>query len=624
VSAAPVLVVLVAVACYLDSLGGALLFDDLNAIVRNRAVRWFDLEAIFGSPSWIAGAGDQSLYRPVTTFTFAVDHAVHGLAPLGYHLVNVGLHAAVCVLLWHLLRRASGHPRVSLGAAVLFAAHPVHTEAVASVVGRAELLAALGALGAWALVLRSRRPGSRRGPWLAAAAAAVFAGVLSKENAATAVGIVAAADLVYRGRREGVGPVARRAAPDWLALLAGALAALALRVAIMGRLGLTPPRLDNVVAGAPWAPRLMTVVGVVARAAGVLLWPFDLSADYSYAQIPLVTSPADPVFLAGLLVLAISGAAAVAGWRRSPDACFGVAFAALTYAVVSNAVVTTGTIMAERLLYLPSAGFCLLVAVGIETAARRLGRAAGPRAATAVTAALVLVWGAGTVARNRVWSDPLVFAEALVADAPRSARSHRELALAYRERGRHTEAEAQIRQALAILPDSAVSLYDLGHVLMRAGRFDDAIAAYRRALEVQPDMVDAMINLANAYSARGDEAAAEEWFRRAIALRPDSADAHMNLANTLLRLGRMQEAEAEYRRALALEPRAVLARMNSGALLDAAGRHREAAAQYRAVIAAAPSPAAYQRLVASLAAAGLDAEARAAQADAVRRFGGAR
>jgi protein O-mannosyl-transferase len=621
VSAAPLVVVLVAVGCYLNSLGGALLFDDLNAIVQNRAVRWFELDAIFGSPSWLASTGEQNVYRPVTTFTFAVDHALHGLAPLGYHLVNVALHAAVCLLLWHVLRRASGHPRVSLGAAVLFAAHPVHTEAVASVVGRAELLAAAGALGGWALVLRARRPGSRRAPWLAAAAAAVFAGVLSKENAATAVGIVAAADVVYRGRREGVLAVARRAAADWLVLLGAAGAALALRVGVTGTLGAAPARLDNVVAGAPWDARLLTVVGVVGRAAGLLLWPFRLSADYSYAEVPLVTSPLDPVFLAGVAVLAVATGVAVAGWRRSPDACFAIAFAAVTYGVVSNAVVTIGTIMAERLLYLPSAGFCLLVAVTIETAARRFGRASGPRVATAVVAALVLAWGAGTIGRNRVWSDPLVFAEALAADAPRSARSHRELALAYSERGRNAEAEAQIRLSLAILPDSPVSLYDLGHVLMRAGRYDDAIAAYQRALEAQPDMVDAMINLANAYSARGDEQAAEEWFRRAVAHRPASADAHMNLANTLFRLGRTAEAEAEYRRALALEPRGALARMNYGALLDAAGRHREAAAQYRAAIATSPAPAAYQRLIASLAAAGLEAEARAAQAEAVRRFG---
>src|SRR5262249_61816542 len=131
-----------------------------------------------------------------------------------------------------------------------------------------------------------------------------------------------------------------------------------------------------------------------------------------------------------------AGALAVWGWYRQRTVCFAIAFAALTFSIVSNLVVLIGTVMGERLLYLPSAGFCLLLAVGIAT----IGR--GPRGTAVVAAIVVALYAAGTVARNTVWHDAPTFFQAMVADAPRSARSHRELGLALSEQNRSEEAVA--------------------------------------------------------------------------------------------------------------------------------------------------------------------------------------
>src|SRR5262249_15309722 len=161
-----------------NSLPGALVYDDLNAIVRNPAVTDLDVRRIVSTGSWFAPSGYTDLYRPVTTATLAANYALHGTAPLGYHVVNVVLHAAVCVVLVLVLSRVTGDAAIALVAGLLFAAHPVHTEAVASVVGRAELLAAgLALLSWWIVVARHGLPASLL------AALVLFAGALAKENA---------------------------------------------------------------------------------------------------------------------------------------------------------------------------------------------------------------------------------------------------------------------------------------------------------------------------------------------------------------------------------------------------------------------------------------------------------
>jgi hypothetical protein len=286
------LVVLVAFGCYTNSLHGALLFGDFNAIVNNRLVRDLDVVGIFSTPSWWGESGVPTC-RPFTTLGFALNSAAHGLSPFGYHLVNVGLHAAVCLLLVVVLVRTTGNWQVSALAGLLFAAHPVHTEAVASVVGRAETLAAALGLGAWWLFIRGRKSTRCGTAWRCAAGVTMSAAVLAEENAATLVAVIVAADVIYRGATEGIRSVLHREASRYSVLAAFALGALALRMLITGGIAAEPDRLDNVLAGAQSDVRCLTAIKVLALYALKLVWPFHLSADYSYRQIDLVTSPAD-------------------------------------------------------------------------------------------------------------------------------------------------------------------------------------------------------------------------------------------------------------------------------------------------------------------------------------------
>lgn len=626
-----------ALAVYANTLGGALLYDDVNAIRDNRVVLDGDVAGILTLPSWWAN-GRGALWRPLTTLTFAADHALHGLAPFGYHFVNVLAHAAVSVLVLVVFAHVTAAPLTALGAGVLFATHPIHTEAVANVVGRAELLAALGFFAAWwAWLAADARPAAARW-WVAVATVVYFLAMCAKENAIALPAVLLTADLLARGD-EGPVDLLRRRAPRYAALGAAAVVFVIARSAVTGGVVPAADLLDNPLSTMTFVPRMLTATAVLGLYALRLVFPVWLSADYSFDQIQMVATPLDPRFLAALATLVAAGL--LAWWlrRRLPAVTLGLAFVALTFLVVSNLVFTIGTIMGERLAYLPSAGFCLAVAAGCAAvaggseAARRPGPLPSDRARGAVRwptprwspalvgllATITALYAARTIARNRVWLEPVRFYETMVADAPRSARSHRELGTVLADVGRFADARAAFDRSLAIKPDDATTLYNLGNALSTEGRFDAAADAYRRAIALNPSFKSAYENLGNAESMRGDQQAALAALRRALALDPDSPILLMNVANTLFRAGATAEARTTYERALAGAPTSPDILTNYGTFLYAQNDFAAAARVFERI----PPPVPARALVAlagSYRMLGRAAESRTVQATAERLY----
>lgn len=577
------LVAAFSIGAYANALRGELLYDDVPDILRNRLVRDFEVARIFTEPSWATWVGiGYAGYRPVTTFTFALNHAVHGLAPLGYHVVNVALHAAVSALLVILLVRLNVPLSVAALAGAFFATHPVHAEAVASVVGRADVLSTLLALLCWWLLL------DRGGALRAVAAAAVLGlALLAKESAVAIVGVIVIVDLLAGARSR------------WpLHVLLGVAAAGALvwrSVVLHGSPG-GITTFDSALAGVSYAGRISTTLAIALGYAEKLVWPLHLSADYSYRQIEMV-SWSDPGCLLGLAVL-IGLALALLTFRDAATRLGLVLTAVPLLVVLLISFLALGPPLAERLLYLPSAGFCLLLALAIHRLAA--GGTVARTAAWATAAVVVVAYTGLTVARNRVWRAPAIFFETMVADAPLSARSHRELGNFLGERGQAAAAVRELEASMAILPNPGTA-YSLGNVLAKARRPDEAIAAYRQALSLKGNFTEAMTNLATTYGEKGDDQTAITWFERVLELRPGFVELHMNYANSLQRLGRLSEAAEHYQKAVDLSPADAAVRFNYGVCLERLGRPTDAAAQYEAAIAARPDwPAPHERLVVAL------------------------
>jgi tetratricopeptide (TPR) repeat protein len=483
----PLFCALVAVLAHWRALGNGFALDDVRLVESNPAiVSLAHVPKLFLEPYWNVAGENYGLYRPLTVASLSVNRALLGTGPFGFHLVNLLLHAAVAALAWLTLRRAGTYYGTALLGGLLFAVLPVHTEAVANVAGRAELLAALFVLAAWLAHRRASEEGASAGRWRLGAAWLYFAAILSKESAVLAP-VLFFADDALRGRE--AAPRRGRLLAGYAMALAAMLALRALALGVHQSAAATIP-LDNPAAAAGWWPRVLTAVWVQLKFALLCLAPRQLVSDYSFDAIPVAYSLADPRALGGVAFLAALVAAAAWGWRRSRPVALAVLVWVVFFLPSANLLFPAGTIMAERLAYLPSLGLCLAIGHLGAAFATREGPATAMRARRVVVVALAAVVILGFAARTWVripdWKSNLRLALADVATMPRSAKLQAGAGMFLEDVGRVAEAEEHLRRAVKIFPEYAQMHYNLAVLLVRRGAREEAEAHLRRAIELAP------------------------------------------------------------------------------------------------------------------------------------------
>ena len=531
---------------YLGSLGNGFTFDDPHIVAENPLVTGEGgLGRIFISHYWAPQAAQGDLYRPLTLATYWLNYRVAGLSAWSYHLVNLVLHAAATAAAFGVFRRIGAGLPGATAAAVLFATHPVHVEAVASIVGRAELMAALFVLTAWRC---------RERVWIASG---LFAcALLSKENAVVLPGLLLIEDLVKERSLSGFARMSRlRAYLPYALVLSGYLA---LRLLMVG--GTAGDREGPFWAVAP-LPRILTAVRVLGDYLLLMIYPSRLSADYSYDQIPVVTSFLDTGVLVGAAAVALCAIFAVMAWRRLPLVSAGILFFFVALAPVSNVLFGIGVMMAERLLYLPSAGLCLSAGAALEAAvvAAIAGRGAltakrvmaGCCLAAAIPTALLAY---RTIVRTADWYDQVTLFEATVRTSPRSALAHVNLGSIYQSQGRLVDAEEAYRAAIAIAPNRPGPHYNLATVLEATGRGEEAIKLYREAARIDPSDIKTLNNLGRALLAGSRAGEAIAVLESAVALDPKAPAPRVDLAAAFLEAGDAVRAARIAREVLSLHP----------------------------------------------------------------------
>jgi protein O-mannosyl-transferase len=599
---------LAATVVYLNALGNDFVLDDIRLIRDNVRIRSLaNIPHFFVSSYWEI-AGPQALYRPLVLVSYAANYAISGLSSSSYAAVNIALHAAVSLLLFALIRTMGGSLVAAGVVGLAFAVHPVHTEAVTGLSGRPELLSALFFL----LAMHFHRLAATGGIGYRLAMLVSFAcALLSKESAITLLLVLPVMDaLVPAGRRQGQ-PVSPRARllTDYVPLAIVALSYLAWRRWVLGGITIAAnviAPLDNPMVPATMLPlgesvgatrgqAIMTAFAVVAEYARLLAYPARLSPDYSYNQLPIVTNALDGRFMVGVGLVAAFAVSVAWLWRRSPIAAFGLAFMALTYSIVSNFMITIGTICAERLIYLPSAG--LLIAAGIVAERLIAMGSTRRRLAVGVVAVLIISGAARTWTRNRDWRNEFVLWSAAIDIAPRSARVQSEygrilmgLAEDASLAGRAAEAErlyvsaqTHFETAVKIYPSYSLPLDGLAMIHSLHQRFDEAAVHYERAQKAWPGNYASLTNwgsllwerskrdAAHALTLRqqgntaGADALAHEAdancrqaldkVDRAIAMMPSYAHAHLIRAQILeTYVGDTPGAIAEFEAVLRLMP----------------------------------------------------------------------
>jgi protein O-mannosyl-transferase len=493
----------VAVLAYLNSLPAEFVLDDFPAVISNPGALWpLDWDRILFTNYWGNPEHYKSLtiYRPLATLSFALSDAVGARDCAACHrLINIVLHAGcstlVFFLAWFLtvptaLPRGAGgegppiwiQPVAATSAGLLFALHPVHTEAVVGIVNRAELLAAFFILLGALAILRLRR-------WRMILIPAIYAlALLSKENGATLWSVAIAYHLAaYASAR--LGGSMRLHRKDLL-LHVGFAVVLGLYLllrshAVVGLLAGELSAADNPMVGAGSLARLFTPFKVFGEYFRLQVAPSGLTIDYSLNHLPAATSLLDFTAWVGVAAAAAMLVLLVVSCR----AHFSLAFSLLaffgTYVVVSNTLFLSTIIMAERLIYLPSAFFLLalvLVAVQVSVSGGTSIRRFLGIGAMVVT----ILFGTGTFLRNRDWLTPHSLYSAAVASAPQSAKSRHLLGNELAKQGQLESAAEHLLAGAAIDPTNFVLRTNTARTLGKLGRYAEALPHLKAALAAHP------------------------------------------------------------------------------------------------------------------------------------------
>jgi protein O-mannosyl-transferase len=592
---------------YSNSLHAPFLLDNDPLILNDARLRTVTSSHIFRILSEQYPLGLSGLYRPLTTLSYLFNYAIlgNGPNPAGYHWFNLILHSVNIALVYALGLAIFEEIPVAALLTAIWALHPIQTEAVTNIVGRADMLAAFGVLAALFCHRQAiRTSGPRKAAWHAAMAFAVTVGMFSKESAIVVVGVIALYDFTF-GRAASW----RSRVPSYIAIAAPCLVFLYIRGHVLGNAAAAPfPFVDNPLIGASFWTARLTALKIVGKYLLLLLWPARLSYDYSYNEIPAfgwrLSAWEDWKTVIALIVVVAVVAVAIRSYRRQKPFFFFILFFFIALAPVSNLVIIIGSIMGERFLYLPSVGFAACAAFLVYAISQRLpeGQPFYRHAGVAALAVALIALAVRTYDRNADWSDPGRFWQSGLEAAPESYKTN--LVAATKTfllpQNDWSRTLAEVNRALAIL-DPLPDLQNVGSA------YRDAALIYR----VRGDSLAA----GNTSDGPSSGTNAEYWYRKSLnaLLRSEKIELAQDRRVRLLNASRGKPGLTFVPSALYLQmgitferlsdPRHALAAFERGRTLDtnaelleqladayrAAGDRRKAAATLVEAIAEDPS-----------------------------------
>ena len=476
---------------YLSVVDGPFVYDDTAYVVDNYQVTQpgYALQSL--TTSYPPGRESQGLYRPLVTLSYALDHLIAGLNPMMFHLTNILLHVAATLAAFFLLR--AWIPSIALQAAILFAVHPVHSEAVSWIVGRAELLCGL-------LMFLAIRFATNRLPL---AMVLLLLALMSKEMAITTP-FLAVLPVVFLNKPQRAGRMA------FLGLMAVLLMYLGIRATILG--GLTPEGTQQLLGDANFFERIPAMFVVLTEYLRLSFAPISMSIDYAWTTVPSWSMPSAWI---GLLLFV---ALATASWRlRKRAPWLPVAFAWFVIALIPvSHFFPIGASYAERFLYIPSLGICLAIAALLSQIPSR-------RVATAILVVLVVVSCVRIVFRNQDWRDEERFYQVSIAASPDNATLRNNLGRLYADRKNFDAATRLFEEAVTLSGENAPALSNLGIMRAEQGRVPEAQKLMEKSIRVDPSYVRGYLNLARLYAMQGRPRDAREALEEVLILSPGNA-----------------------------------------------------------------------------------------------------
>jgi hypothetical protein len=481
-------------------------YDDKHLIRDNKLVKGgIDISALI-DPSTYYKAAVEDNYIPLTTLSLMVDYAAWNGKPAGFHRTNVAVHLLDSVLVYFLVLMLLGSGWTAFLAALLFTVHPIHTESVAWIAGRTDLFSGLFFLLAILLYLRAvPRTGSLRIAPYAASIIAFAISLFFKEMTITLLPILVLIDVV--NSRDRPTAVVVRRSRYYAAYFAVTVLYLAGRLFVYNK-GI----LDlEVYPGGRVETAVLTMTRGIVFYVKLLTLPIRLCV---YHIFPLTTSFLEPaVLLSGGFVVALI-ILAVRFRRRTRALALGIGWFFVTLLPVCNLIPVPGGIVAERYLYIPSLGFCIIAADGILRLRSRVGRAV----VAIVTIALLGFYGGATVYRNQDWKDDLALWTSAIKVYPENGKAYLNRGMARGQRKEFDLAIADYDAAIALDPRFALAYNNRGVAHASLGRLTEALADFNRAIRLNPRLPTAFLGRAFVQRnlGRHDLAAQDEAWARSL------------------------------------------------------------------------------------------------------------
>ena len=557
----------------------------------------------------------EGLYRPLSVAMFAIEYQIGNGSPLPGHIMNILFYVLTSIVVLSVLKRIlhNYHPLIPIAATLLFVAHPIHTEVVANIKSRDELLSFF--FGILALDLLFSYIDKNKIHWMILSCLAFMISLFSKETSVTWVGVYPLALWFLTDKK--IMDIVKLSIPYLVFFILFML----IRTSILGTITGEKEVLliNNSLVGAPdKASQLATAFGILARYIGILLIPASLVFDYSYNTIPNITF-GNSLALLGVALTIGGFIYAVRSLSKKSIFTFAILFYLGSISLLSNVFLTLEATMGERFVYTASFGFCLLVALLLDKLFKlseqknkniSINSILKPNSATIILLVVTLAFSARTYSRNSDWKDNITLLSHDVKISPESARIRYaygsallvEKALKEKDNNQKTiyldQAIEQLTKGVSLIPNYNDAWYNLGMAYKEKNDFKNAVYAFEQARSYKAfDTDEKLSNAGIAYGNNGQLEKAITDLKAAIELNPNSSDNYNNLGLYLGENKMYDESFASFEKALAIKPAFDKAYYNRGNIYAQKNDFRSAIDNYKKALSINPSYAdAYNNL----------------------------
>ncbi|MBW2983748.1 tetratricopeptide repeat protein [Candidatus Woesearchaeota archaeon] len=577
---------------YINIFQNQFVWDDEDFIVN-----WEETKSLKNIPLLLKGAvpsRHEGVYRPLRGLFYALSYKLWGLNRAGYHFQSILVHLICTILVYFVVADITKKNIIAFMSALIFGIHPIHVEAVTFMTASFDTIGIIFFLASFYLYLRAQSTKDNFKANIASITFAILA-FFTYELTLTLPLLIVLYDICFRKiERKNITEKLKIHSPYFIILMFYLL----IRVFILH----TTPR-GSYLAGSFYITMLI-MTKVFVKYILLAIFPVKLSVDHTISKgisafrvyISDETLFAQSLFnfdiLFSIAVIAALLIVAVKCFKEYPLVSFCMGWFFIGLAPVSH-IIPQYMLLAEKYLYIPSFGFCLLFSSIIYSLYHLRHNKQITRytkiASIALSIFMITTYSALTIARNNDWKDELTLWLRTVETSPESISSHNNLGLIYDDFGKIDLAIKEYKRAVEINPRFFEAHYNLGVAYYDQGKIYLAIEEYKKALAINQNFTPAHYNLGNAYRKNGDINLAIEEYKNAIAINPNHANAHNNLGIAYHSKGKINLAIEEYKKAIKINPELAEAHNNLGIAYAYLGKFSYAILEYEKAIKLDPN-----------------------------------